>query len=155
MNEKFQISNFNIQSLHINQFASLTQTLLLKCLYQARKMSDHVCEFQGYQFSFYHFILYFTFLFSLCVYASATGQYNVIWSFGPYNIFLMTYRSIHFHMTLSAMNYLLYSVYFLNILHHMYAQSKYIGKPNHCNIKVFFEQETQTIYVGDLKQAYE
>ena len=108
MNEKFQINNFNIQSLHINQFASLTQTLLLKCLYQARKMSDHVCGFQGYQFSFYHFILYFTFLFSLCVYASATGQYNVIWSFGPYNIFLMTYRSIHFHMTFSAMNYLLY-----------------------------------------------
>ena len=92
------------------------------------------------------------------------GSYGSIWtgptpkkyymdlrSFDPYTIFLVTDRSIYCHMTLSAMNYLLYSVYFLNILHHMYAQSKYIGKPNHCNIKVFFEQETQTIYVGDLK----
>ena len=82
MNEKFQINNFNIQSLHINQFATLTQILLLKCLYQDRKMSGHVCGFQGYQFSlcFYHFILYFTFLFSLFVFASAAGQYNVIWT---------------------------------------------------------------------------
>ena len=84
MNEKFQINNFNIQSLHINQFASLTNTLLLRCLYQARKVSGHLCGFQGYQFflCFYHFILYFTFLFSLFVFASATGQYNVIWT-GP------------------------------------------------------------------------
>ena len=29
-------------------------------------------------------------------------------SFGPYNIFLVTDRSIYCHMTLSAMNYLLY-----------------------------------------------
>jgi hypothetical protein len=29
-------------------------------------------------------------------------------SFGPYNIFLVTDRSIYRHMTLSAMNYLLY-----------------------------------------------
>jgi hypothetical protein len=32
-------------------------------------------------------------------------------SFGPYNIFLVTDRSIHCHMTLSAMNYLLYITY--------------------------------------------
>ena len=30
-------------------------------------------------------------------------------SFGPYNMFLVTDRSIYCHMTLSAMNYLLYS----------------------------------------------
>ena len=30
-------------------------------------------------------------------------------SFGPYNIFLVTDRSMYCHMTLSAMNYLLYS----------------------------------------------
>jgi hypothetical protein len=48
------------------------------------------------------------------------GSYGSIWtgptpkkyymdlrSFGPYNIFLVTDRSIYFHMTLSAMNYLL------------------------------------------------
>jgi hypothetical protein len=29
-------------------------------------------------------------------------------SFGPYNIFLVMDRSIYCHMTLSAMNYLLY-----------------------------------------------
>jgi hypothetical protein len=32
-------------------------------------------------------------------------------SFGPYNIFLVTDRSIHCHMPLSAMNYLLYITY--------------------------------------------
>jgi hypothetical protein len=49
------------------------------------------------------------------------GSYGSIWtgpspnkyymdlrSFGPYNIFLVTDRSIYCHMTLSAMNYLLY-----------------------------------------------
>ena len=51
------------------------------------------------------------------------GSYGSIWtgpspkkyymdlrSFGPYNIFLVTDRSISCHMTLSAMNYLLYSL---------------------------------------------
>jgi hypothetical protein len=33
-------------------------------------------------------------------------------SFGPYNISLVTDRSIYCHMTLSAMNYLLYIQYF-------------------------------------------
>jgi hypothetical protein len=50
------------------------------------------------------------------------GSYGSIWtgpspkkyymdlrSFGPYNIFLVTDRSIYCHMTLSAMNYLLYN----------------------------------------------
>jgi hypothetical protein len=50
------------------------------------------------------------------------GSYGSIWtgpspkkdymdlrSFGPYNIFLVTDRSIYCHMTLSAMNYLLYT----------------------------------------------
>ena len=49
------------------------------------------------------------------------GSYGNIWTgpspkkyymdlrrFGPYNIFLVTYRSIYCHMTLSAMNYFLY-----------------------------------------------
>ena len=31
-----------------------------------------------------------------------------VWSFGPYNIVLVTDRSIYCHMTLSTMNYLLY-----------------------------------------------
>ena len=33
-------------------------------------------------------------------------------SFGPYNIFLVTDRSIYLHMTLSAMKYLLYKRFF-------------------------------------------
>ena len=33
-------------------------------------------------------------------------------SFGPYNILLVTDRSIYCHMTLSAMNYLLYNFIF-------------------------------------------
>ena len=39
------------------------------------------------------------------------GSYGNIWtrSFGPYNIFLVTDRSIYCHMTLSAMNYLLFA----------------------------------------------
>jgi hypothetical protein len=36
-------------------------------------------------------------------------QYMDIRSFGPYNIFWVTDRSIYCHMTLSAMNYLLYN----------------------------------------------
>ena len=35
-------------------------------------------------------------------------QYMDLRSFGPYNIFLLTDRSIYCHMTLSAMNYLLF-----------------------------------------------
>ena len=51
------------------------------------------------------------------------GSYGSIWtgpspnkyymdlrSFGPYYIFLVTDRSIYCHMTLSALNYLLYSI---------------------------------------------
>jgi hypothetical protein len=34
--------------------------------------------------------------------------YGPLRSFGPYSIFLVTDRSIYCHMTLSAMNYLLY-----------------------------------------------
>jgi hypothetical protein len=35
-------------------------------------------------------------------------KYMDLRSFGPYNIFLLTDRSMYCHMTLSAMNYLLY-----------------------------------------------
>ena len=41
------------------------------------------------------------------IYGSAIG-FSLCRSFGPYNIFLVTDRSIYCHMTLSAMNYLLY-----------------------------------------------
>ena len=57
------------------------------------------------------------------------GSYGSIWtgptpkkyymdlrSFGPYNIFLVTDRSIYCHMTLSAMDYLLYDTQIL-LLH--------------------------------------
>ena len=41
-------------------------------------------------------------------------KYYMDWSFwGPYNIFLVTDRSIYCHMTLSAMNYLLYYTFYL------------------------------------------
>jgi hypothetical protein len=59
------------------------------------------------------------------------GSYGSIWagpspknyymdlrSFGPYNICLVTDRSTYCHMTLSAMNYLLYIIYqyyYLNV----------------------------------------
>ena len=36
------------------------------------------------------------------------NKYYMDWSLGPYNIFLVTDRSIYCHMTLSAMNYLLH-----------------------------------------------
>ena len=35
-------------------------------------------------------------------------------SFGPYNIFLVTDRSIYCHLTLSAMNYLLYNAFLMD-----------------------------------------
>jgi hypothetical protein len=53
----------------------------------------------------------------MAVYGSVRHQKNIIWtseaSYGPqklrsYNIFLVTYRSIYCHMTLSAKNYLLF-----------------------------------------------
>ena len=57
------------------------------------------------------------------------GSYGSIWtgpspkkyymdlrSFGPYNIFLVMDRSIYCHMTLSAMNYLLYIYIHIHIL---------------------------------------
>ena len=43
----------------------------------------------------------------MAVYGPVRHQKNI--SFGPFNIFLVTDRSIYCHMTLSAMNYLLYS----------------------------------------------
>jgi hypothetical protein len=46
---------------------------------------------------------------------SVTKKYYMdLRSFGPYNIFLVTDRSIYCHMTLSAMNYLLYNSIRLN-----------------------------------------
>jgi hypothetical protein len=59
------------------------------------------------------------------------GSYSSIWtgpspkkyymdlSFGPYNIFLVTDRSIYCHMTLSAMNYLLYNEGVLYIIYYV------------------------------------
>jgi hypothetical protein len=59
------------------------------------------------------------------------GSYGSIWtgpspkkymdlrSFGPYNIFLVMDRSIYCHMTLSAMNYLLYIYIYTFIYCHM------------------------------------
>jgi hypothetical protein len=47
---------------------------------------------------------------SSCHFGSYGSKYYMdLRSFGPYNIFLVTNRSIYCHMTLSAMNYLLYS----------------------------------------------
>ena len=51
----------------------------------------------------------------MAVYGPVRHQKNIIKyymdlrSFGPYNIFLVTDWSIYCHMTLSAMNYLLFS----------------------------------------------
>jgi hypothetical protein len=45
---------------------------------------------------------------SSCHFGSPKKYYMDIRSFGPYNIFWVTDRSIYCHMTLSAMNYLLY-----------------------------------------------
>jgi hypothetical protein len=46
-----------------------------------------------------------------------TGPYTVmIRSFGPYNIFLVTDRSIYCHMILSAMNYLLFTSGFIFLM---------------------------------------
>jgi len=43
---------------------------------------------------------------------SVTKNYYMdLRSFGPYNISLVTDRSLYCHMTLSAMNYLLYNIY--------------------------------------------
>ena len=105
---------------------------------------------------YYVFILYFTFLFSLFVFVSTAGQYNVIWTgdwtasfsirfrngtciiildkkyniansschFGSYGSiwtgpspkqYYMD-RSIYCHMTLSAMNYLLYICTLMNFV---------------------------------------
>jgi hypothetical protein len=47
----------------------------------------------------------------MAVYGPVRHQKNNIWSWGPYNIFLVTDRSIYCHMTLSAMNYLLYIIH--------------------------------------------
>ena len=44
-------------------------------------------------------------------------NYMDLRSFGPYNILLVTDRSIYCHMTLSAMNYLLYISCFCQTLH--------------------------------------
>ena len=64
-----------------------------------------------------------------------SGSYGSIWtspspkkyymdlrSFGPYNIFLVTDRSIYCHMTLSAMNYLLYIFKYIK----MFSDSLYL-----------------------------
>jgi hypothetical protein len=61
-------------------------------------------------------------------------------SFGPYNIFWVTDRSIYCHMTLSAMNYLLYNelistratsnIKDANVTNHMfYFHDKYVVPP--------------------------
>ena len=47
-------------------------------------------------------IIYFTFLFSLFVFVSSAGPYNILW---------VTFRSINCHMALSAMNYVFVNYY--------------------------------------------
>jgi hypothetical protein len=50
----------------------------------------------------------------MAVYGPVRHQKNIIWtseaSVHPYNIFLVMDRSIYCHMTLSAMNYLLFNI---------------------------------------------
>jgi len=50
----------------------------------------------------------------MAVYGPVRHQEKILYGhqlrFGPYNIVLVTNRSIHCHMTLSAMNYLLFIV---------------------------------------------
>ena len=72
------------------------------------------------------------------------GSYGSIWtagpspkkyymdlrSFGPYNIFLVTDRSIYCHMTLSAMNYLLYTILNKANCECIYSSSKEKGLNN-------------------------
>jgi hypothetical protein len=50
-------------------------------------------------------------------------------SFGPYNIFLVTYQSIYCHMTLSAMNYLLYNTKNNNHFIFYFTYIQYIYNP--------------------------
>jgi hypothetical protein len=50
------------------------------------------------------YIILYVFIFPIC-----------LRSFGPYNIVLVTDRSIYCHMTLSAMNFLLYRMRYINV----------------------------------------
>ena len=53
--------------------------------------------------------------------------------FGPYNIFLVTDRSIYCHITLSAMNYLLYNAIFNTII--VIQLLVITGKRDTCTVK--------------------
>ena len=54
-------------------------------------------------------------------------------SFSPYNIFLVTDRSIYCHMTLSAMNYLLYITLYVFIFP-IWSLFSYMDRPGICII---------------------
>ena len=73
------------------------------------------------------------------------GSYGSIWtgpspkkyymdlrSFGPYDIFLVTDRSIYCHITLSAMNYLLYMLYIKSTKNLLYFSGE------HCSPQAIF-----------------
>ena len=103
------------------------------------------------------------------------GSYGSIWtgpspkkyymdlrSFDPYNIFLMTDRSIYFHMTLSAMNYLLY-IHFskvtwlehwtINNFNGQYLKTLWIRTKEYFNsIGIQFHRKGSNYYTGKEKK---
>ena len=81
-----------------------------------------------------------------------TGPYTAIWPFwGPYNIFLVTDRSIYCHMTFSAMNYLLYISVWIFIIIAVIMTFSYalVGnmskRPHYQNAPTFY-QNAPTLY---------
>jgi hypothetical protein len=80
------------------------------------------------------YIILYVFIFPIC-----------LRSFGPYNIFLVTDRSIYCHMTFSAMNYLLYRMRYINVKHTLGYIYTYISDINETSLRVFGQMKKQNV----------
>jgi hypothetical protein len=80
------------------------------------------------------YIILYVFIFPIC-----------LRSFGPYNIVLVTDRSIYCHMTVSAMNYLLYRMRYINVKHTLEYIYTYISDINETSLRVFGQMKKQNV----------
>ena len=136
MSKSLYVSLFYPELLSINFFFYRTKSHEVLHI----TFLTHTIDFLSILFS-YISILHFTFLFSLFVFVNAAGHYFRIWTSSIWTgqvptlfqvksiiqqiasvhiiFFGVTNRSIYCHMTLSAMNYLLYIYILCSILHRM------------------------------------
>ena len=101
----------NVLSLNITLYVFIFPICLCQCSRSLFSYMDQpgTCIILDKKYNIANCSCHFRSYGSIWTGPSPKKYYMDLRSFGPYNIFLVTDRSIYCHMTLSAMNYLLYT----------------------------------------------